>query len=118
MGCRSSSPSGAVTFTYDFAAGPQAWTAGFADHHPGDDAFLELVSDYRALPAPLGPGSALYISGNNHTDDLFMFFAREVRGLSPRAQYRVTSEVRIATSIPKGCGGVGGSPGESVFLKA
>ena len=115
--CRSS-PSGTLAFSFDFAAGPQGWTAGFADHRPGDDAFLELVSDYRALPAPLGPASALFISGNNHTDDLFMFFKREARGLTRGARYRVTSEVRIATNVPRGCGGVGGSPGESVWLKA
>jgi hypothetical protein len=115
--CRSTS-SGTLVFRFDFTAGAQGWVAGFADHHPGDDAFLELTSDYRALPAPLGPGSALFISGNNHTDDLFMFFTREVRGLTPGARYRVTSDVRFATNVPQGCGGVGGSPGESVWLKA
>src|SRR5262245_6346835 len=71
-----------MTFAYDFSRGPQGWTAGFADYHPGEESFLELASDYRPLPSPLGPDSALFISGNNHTDDLFMFFTREVTGLA------------------------------------
>jgi hypothetical protein len=82
---------------FDFASGPQGWVAGFADYRAGDEAFMEL--DFG-------------------TDDLFMFIKRQVNGLRPSTTYRATFVVEIATDVPRGCGGVGGSPGESVFLKA
>lgn len=117
-GCDQMQPSRQVDFAFDFAAGPQGWTAGFADYPAGQEAFYDLESDYRTLPAPLGPGSALFLSGDNHSDDLFMYYARRVEGLEPDTVYDATFEVTIATDVPAGCGGVGGSPGESVYLKA
>lgn len=116
--CGTMGPTRSVDFDFDFAAGPQAWVAGFADYRPGDEAFLELESGYRRLPARLGPEMALYISGHNRSDDLFMFFWRRVDGLRSATAYAATFTVEIATDVPRGCGGIGGSPGESVFLKA
>ena len=77
----------------------------------------ELTSDHRALPPPLAPEPALFISGVNRSDDLFMFFKGPVDGLSPGARYDVTVSVEIATDVPAGCVGVGGAPGESVWVK-
>jgi hypothetical protein len=112
-------PGRSVAFTFDFAAGPQGWVAGFADFRPGEEAFLELDSGYRPLPPPLdGTRSALFISGNNHTDDLRMFYKRRVTLPASSTRYTAAFEVEFATNVPKGCGGVGGSPGESVWLKA
>jgi hypothetical protein len=119
-GCGSpAAPGNAATFAFDFAGDAQGWQPGFADYPVGQEAFYELVADYRALPDALAPGrSALYISGNNHSDDLFMFYKRRVTGLSPGGRYEAQLEVQIATDVPTGCGGVGGSPGESVYVKA
>ena len=116
--CDITVPDGETEAAFDFSGGPQGWTAGFADYRAGDEALMELESDYRQLPAPLGPDSALFISGRNTSDDLFMFFSRRLDGLEPDALYDVTFEITIATDVPEGCGGVGGSPGESVYLKA
>lgn len=121
LGACSGSPSGptdALTFTFDFQLGPQGFTAGFADYPPAHAEIYELVSDYRALPAPLGPNSALFISGVNRSDDLFMFFKGPIGGLRPGALYGVTVSLEIATDTPSGCIGVGGAPGESVWIKA
>jgi hypothetical protein len=113
------SPGSVVTSSFDFAAGPQGWVSGFADYPAGQEAFYELVADYRPLPPSLAADrSALYISGDNHSDDLFMFYKRRVAGLDAAARYEVRLEVEIATDVPTGCGGVGGSPGESVYVKA
>ena len=111
-------PTGALTFTLDFHRGPQGFTAGFADYPPAHEEIFELTSDHRALPAPLEPRSALFISGINRSDDLFMFFKGPVVGLRPGARYGVTVGLEIATSTPAGCIGVGGAPGESVWIKA
>ena len=111
-------PTEALTFTYDFDLGPQGFTASFADYPPADAESYELTSDYRALPPPLEPRSALFISGVNRSDDLFMFFKRPVAGLSPGTSYGVSVSVEVATDTPAGCVGVGGAPGESVWIKA
>ena len=111
-------PTDTLTFTFDFRRGPQGFVAGFADYPPGNAEIYELTSDYRALPPPLASESGLFISGVNRSDDLFMFFKGPVDGLSPGASYEVTVSVEIATDVPAGCFGVGGAPGESVWVKA
>ena len=118
-GCDGASePTDALTFTFDFNRGPQGFFAGFADYPPADAEFYELTSDYRALPPPLESHSALFISGVNRSDDLFMFFKGPIGGLLPGARYNVTVSAEIATNTPAGCIGVGGPPGESVWIKA
>ena len=111
-------PTDALTFTFDFNRGPQGFVAGFADYPPADAEFYELTSDYRALPPPLESHSALFISGVNRSDDLFMFFKGPIGGLLPGARYNATVSAEIATNTPAGCIGVGGGPGESVWIKA
>ena len=108
-------PTDALTFAFDFHGGPQGFVAGFADYPPADADIYELTVDYRALPPPLASQSALFISGVNRSDDLFMFFKRPIAGLSPGGRYIVTVSVEIATDTPAGCFGVGGAPGESVW---
>ena len=113
-----SEPTEALTFTFDFSRGRQGFIAGFADYPPAHAATYELTADHRALPPPLEPQSALFISGFNRSDDLFMFFTGPIGGLSPGARYSVAVRVEIATNTPAGCIGVGGAPGESVWIKA
>ena len=119
-GCsgRPTEPTEALTFSFDFSRGPQGFVAGFADYPPDHADSYRLTSDYRSLPPPLESQSALFISGVNRSDDLFMFFKGPIDGLSPGARYGVTVSVDIATDTPAGCVGVGGAPGESVWIKA
>ncbi len=109
---------GPITFTYEFDAGTDGWTAGFADYPAGDEEFYELTHQQSTLPAPLDETNGAYkMSGNNHSDDLFMFIKRKVTGLEPTTTYKVEMQVEFATNIPDGTSGVGGSPGESVYIK-
>jgi hypothetical protein len=105
-------------FDFNFCDGSQGWVAQFSDYPAGDEAFFELASGYRRLPPPLSSRGGLFISGNNHSDDLFMYLKRRVGGFEPNTDYQVSFIVDFATDVPTGCGGVGGSPGESVFVKA
>ena len=119
-GCSGSptAPTDTLMFAFDFRRGPQGFVAGFADYPPAHADIYELTSDHRALPPPLAPEPALFISGVNRSADLFMFFKGPVDGLSPGVSYGVTVSVEIATDVPAGCFGVGGAPGESVWVKA
>ncbi len=113
-----SAPTDTLTFTVDFDRGQQGFVAGFADYPPADAASYELTADHRALPPPLDSRSGLFISGVNRSDDLFMFFKGPISGFASNAHYNVTVGVEIATDTPTGCVGVGGAPGESVWIKA
>lgn len=106
------------TLEFDFATDVQGWVAGFADYPSGSESFYELASGFRNLPAPLDGRGGFFLSGNNHSDDLFMYLKRRVSGLEPGAEYNVTLSVEFATDAPASCGGVGGAPGESVCAKA
>jgi hypothetical protein len=107
-----------ASLEFSFDADAEGWVAGFADL-PADfsqDSF-ELDSGFRALPEGLA-GNGFYIQGHNRSDDLFMYLARQVDGLQPSTEYRVTVEIDLATNVPGGLIGIGGSPGESVYVKA
>ena len=120
VGCRSlpSDTGEAMTLHFDFDEGPLGFVAGFADYPPAHEEIYELTSGHRALPQPLESRSGLFISGVNRSDDLFMFFKGPIAGLTPGASYAGEVSVEIATSTPSGCFGVGGAPGESVWIKA
>ena len=96
------------------------WGSSLAspDYPPAHEEIYELTSGHRALPPPLESRSGLFISGVNRSDDLFMFFRGPIAGLTPGATYAVEVSLEIATSTPSGCVGVGGAPGESVWIKA
>ena len=102
---------------FDFDTGARGFVADFADYPPADADIYMLTSGHRSLPAPLASESGLFISGVNRSDDLFMFFKASVGGLVPGARYAVTAGAEIATHVPAGCIGVGGAPGESVWIK-
>jgi hypothetical protein len=93
------------------------WTAGFADYPPGVEKDWNFASSRRPLPAPLtSPHQALFIGGDNHSDDLFMFWKRRITGLVP-GRYAAELETTFATNAPRRCQGVGGAPGEAVYVK-
>lgn len=109
-------PSYQVIDTFDEGAG--GWEAGFADlpaEHDND--FFALDYGWDELPSGL-EGRAIFISGNNHSDDLFMYFQQQLMGLRPNAAYQMQFEIELASNTPEGLMGIGGSPGESVYIKA
>ena len=107
-----------ASFSFTFEDGAEGWIAGFADYPVDfDPSIYELDSGHRPLPDGL-EGHGLYIQGHNRSDDLFMFFKRQVGGLEPDAEYSAVLSLDLATNVAEGLVGIGGSPGESVFVKA
>lgn len=108
-------------FDFTFNTNSEGWVGDFADYpkEPNVEDFYELEFSYSNLPSPLNNGDgALKQSGNNHSDDLFMFVKKKISGLEPNTSYAIGVEIEIATNAPSGAIGVGGAPGESVFIKA
>jgi len=105
-------------FNYTFDEDQEGWVTGFADL-PADydpDSF-ELDSGWSELPSGL-EGSAIYLSGQNRSDDLFMYLQQHITKLKPETTYQVDFSIDLASNTPKGLMGIGGSPGENVYIKA
>jgi hypothetical protein len=113
-----------VSISFDFRNGALGWQAGFAEYPPTTDknGFYELLAEVRTLPPELGVnGTGFYIQGNNHSDDLFMFMKRRLNsadGIVAGQTYQISFTLVFASSAQSGCFGIGGSPGDSVGLKA
>jgi len=96
-----------------------AWTHGFADYPATENEFYELSGGLRSLPPPLSSEKqAYFLSGNNQSDDLFMFIKGALVGLDPSQAYAARLRVELATNAASGCVGIGGAPGEAVHVKA
>ena len=107
-----------VEFDFSFAIDADGWVVGFADlPEDYDQSIYELDGGHRALPDGL-QGSGIYLQGHNRSDDLFMYLKRQVEGLVPGASYNVSATVDLATNAPLDSIGIGGSPGQSVYVKA
>ncbi len=115
----STGPDGLIRHTFDFQTGTQGWQAIFADYPVGGEAQFRLDADHKPLPAPLdATRKGFFITGDNRSDDLMMLITRRIDELEPNAKYRVRFEIELATNAPRSCVGVGGAPGESVYVKA
>ncbi|MCA1624362.1 MAG: hypothetical protein LC768_02355 [Acidobacteria bacterium] len=115
--------SSAIELNYNFKFGSQGWTADFADYPPNIGTGYDLVAGIRFMPRKLTrlPQRGFYIQGNNHSADLFMFLKRRLAvedGIIAGQTYRAEYVITLASNAPSGCVGIGGAPGESVFLKA
>ncbi len=104
---------------WNFNEGAQDWTGNFADYPVGREEFMELQFEHENLPAPLDTTTgALMLTGTNTSDDLFMYAYVRIRNLRPETVYNITFTVQFASNVPDDRAGIGGSPGESVWIKA
>ncbi|BDG09071.1 hypothetical protein [Anaeromyxobacter paludicola] len=81
----------------DFADGAHDWVAGSAEYPVAREAEIRFVSGPATVPAPLA-GTAFRLSGENLSDDLFMFLKKRVTGLAPGASYRLWFQLSFATA--------------------
>ena len=103
---------------FDFSQSDSGFVPIFADYPntEGVEEFYEFRHSWGEVPVP-GAGKGLFISGNNHSDDLFMGYVKMLDGFVPARTYRFTVSFKLATDVEGGLVGVGGSPGESVAVK-
>ncbi len=103
---------------FNFETGSQTWVGDFTDYPEQQESFYELAWGWENLPANQTLfKKGIFLSGNNHSDDLFMFIKTPISGLKGNTTYAVTLSVDLASNIPVGSMGIGGSPGESVHIK-
>lgn len=106
------------TYKYTFS-NHDNFAVAFADYPKGEEQFYELhFKKNTRLPNDIKSASrSLKISGNNHSDDLFMFAYKKLKGLKANTRYHVRFSLEFASNAPSDSVGVGGSPGSSVFVK-
>lgn len=73
--------------TFDFNLDDQGWTGGFSDYPSGLEDSLQLEVSVANLPVSGMGGRGLRLSGKNPHRDLFYYYYREIRGLSPNTQF-------------------------------
>lgn len=103
---------------FDFEKDDAGFTPIYADYpySEGVEEFYEFQHDYGKVPIDRA-GNGIFISGNNHSDDLFMGYVKALEGFAPARTYHFTVSFKLATDVEGGMIGVGGSPGESVAVK-
>lgn len=104
--------------TFDFNQNDGGFTPIFSDYpnEQGVEEFYELRSGHKEVPIAEA-GKGLFLSGNNHSDDLFMGYYKDLSGLVPETEYHFTVRFQLATNVENDMIGIGGAPGESVFVK-
>jgi len=103
---------------FDFARSDYGFASGFADYPTNfNPEYYQLTNDWRARPPYLGGEPALFVSGWNQSDDLFMFWKKRITDLDPGASYVLTMEIEFASKYATGLVGAGGAPGDHVALK-
>jgi hypothetical protein len=103
--------------TLGFELGANGFSELFADLPAQGQDIYELDFAWEVLPAPLDSRRGLRLTGHNRSDDLAMLIKAPLGGLLPEHDYALELEVEIATQVPAGCAGIGGSPGEGVYVK-
>lgn len=104
-------------FSYDFNVKNYDATAIFSDYPDGEETTYLLTSAYEALPENFSEIKGWKLSGNNHSDDLFMGIKIPIDGLLSATLYKATLTIEFVTNVSKNCMGIGGAPGESVYVK-
>ena len=107
-----------LNLPFDLTQNAEGWGGGFADL-PVDYEQDSYLLDFGYIDSPLG-GQAFMISSMNRSDDIFMYIKKRLSaddGLRPNTTYLVTIEVTFATNAPAGAMGIGGAPGEAVYVK-
>jgi hypothetical protein len=99
-----------------FGTGVDGWKGAYADY-TADTEPTDVVWESRALPQPLS-GNAYFTGGTNKSDDLFIYSKKKFGGYQPSKRYMISFDIEIATNQSSGCVGVGGAPGESVYVVA
>ena len=110
----------AVVLEYGFVGGSDGWASEVSDF--SDQTRPEnVLSETGVTPPGVDEGEGFFhLAADNRSDDLFQYMFRQVGssdGLEPDTAYRISFEVVFASNAPTGCVGIGGAPGESVWMK-
>lgn len=114
-----SDPSGPIVRSFDFDGGSDGWSSDVSDF-TADTRPREFVSETGVGPPDMDHMATdfFHLGSDNPADDVFVYLRRQFdEGLDAGADYDVALTVVFASAAPTGCAGIGGAPGESVWVK-
>jgi hypothetical protein len=109
------------TFNYDFNNSDNGWKGDFADlpvDYNREIYELEYARELIPLNRSNTTNYGMKLKGMNRSDDLFMFMTKKVQELEPNTMYSVKLQFGMYTNQSGGMLGIGGAPGEAVYIKA
>ena len=107
-----------ISVTSDFNEGEQGWEAAFSDFPPAtpDIDKYHMDSGIRTLSTD-DSKKGFYITALNRSDDVFMFLKKQITDVEPNQRYLLEGSIEFFSNAGSDCFGVGGSPGDSVWVK-
>lgn len=112
--------SGSIRVRYEFEGGSDGWASDISDF---SDATMpeDLLSETGSTPPGIDETSGYFhLAATNRSDDVFVYMSRQLGSdadLVPNTSYVIDFTVTAASNAPSDCVGIGGAPGESVWLK-
>jgi len=106
------------TWSFDFTQDQSGFESVFADYHDDGHNFETFEMDFRRTEISGASNQGLRLQGSNRSDDLFMGVVKTLDGLKPSTTYTMTVRFVIYTDAEAGSIGIGGSPADSVYVKA
>lgn len=104
--------------TYDFSESDLSFSIDTADHDVEHQLNEKITSEIANLPSPYEYRKGIMFQWNNYSDDIKGFITKKITGLNVNSQFNVNFNVEVLTFMSDACVGIGGSPGESVRIKA
>lgn len=105
-----------VLISTNFNDGAQNWAAGFSDYPVADAEIYELETGLTSLPGGSSE-QGFRTKSINRSDDIFMYLKHQVTSLEANQRYVLHGSFTFWSNAGVGCTGIGGAPGESVFVK-
>jgi hypothetical protein len=87
---------------YDFSTDTYGWQGDFADYKAKDSLKSQLLYGFSNRPANISnfdDQKSIMLSGNNLSNNLFMFLKKKVDGLIPNKEYTVVFEVEFGANV-------------------
>jgi hypothetical protein len=106
------------SWNFDFTQDDSGYESVFADYHDDGHNFDTFEMDFDRTVIPGTSTQGLRLQGHNRSDDLFMGIVKELSGLKASTTYTLTLSFTLYTEAEAGSIGIGGSPADSVYVKA
>ncbi len=106
-------------WSFDFEKDNSGFKEIFADYHDDGNNYTTYEMAFGRELVPVESGSqGLFLNGANRSDDLFMGYTKELSGLKASTFYHFKLSFVLASNAESGSIGIGGSPADSVYVKA
>jgi hypothetical protein len=87
-----------VELNYDFESDDEGWNAALAEFPVDEEDLYEFEVEQTTSPVDDEEG-ALLLSASNPNGNLFMYASKQISGLEPSTQYKVSYSLNVTSSV-------------------